>query len=145
MLETTKISLNIRLTSHGLIIGPVGLKSDCLSFRCKDGVQISDDVHRVNRIKRKSEVKFTLIVEKESIYSRIKASGFHKKYKCVVTTPKGQSYVATREVSRKLRDHLRVPFYISVDLNAHGLLILCHLSSVQKFKLLTIQILLFLI
>ena len=35
---------------------------------------------------------------------------FYKKYKCIVTTPKGQSDVPTRAVARKLRDHIRVSF-----------------------------------
>ena len=82
----------------------------------------------------KGEVKFMLIVEKESIYSRLKALGFHKKYKCVVTTPKGQ----TRVVAWKLREHQRVPFYGMVDLNAHGFVVICAFKFGTKIKLSTI-------
>jgi len=66
-----------------------------------------------------------LIVEKEFVYSKLKGSGFHQKYKCVAITPKGQSDITTGAVAQKLRDHLRVSFYGLVDLNAYGLLILC--------------------
>ena len=41
---------------------------------------------------------------------------------------------STRVVARKLRDHLRVPFYGLIDLNTHGFLILCAFKFGPKYR-----------
>lgn len=124
LLETTRLSLNVSVTPKGYIIGEVNLYLNGDSISCKGGQVISDDTYHVTRIKTKGKILFILIVEKFTMYSKLKKMGFHRKHNCIIITPQGFPSVAARYLLRILWDKLRIPIYGLVDLNVSVLLIL---------------------
>jgi len=75
LLETTRFSLNISVTPKGYIIGEVKLYiNGGERLSCKDGRVIPDKTFQINRIKR--EIRFILIVEKYTMYSKLKRWDF---------------------------------------------------------------------
>lgn len=58
----------------------------------------------VNVIESWSEVKFVLVVEKDTLFHYPADNKFHKKHSCILVTGKGEVDVYTRMLVRKLKD-----------------------------------------
>ncbi|KAH7649867.1 SPO11 protein [Cryptosporidium bovis] len=136
--------LNVVSTAKGRIRGPLTIsgfefesgektskkhvKLDCLSLFENTGHSISPYIFKgIKSLKFNvyMEVKFVLIVEKDTIFQRLLELNFMKKFdnSCILITAKGFSDIPTRALLYKLNMELpdNVLFFILCDYDCYGL------------------------
>lgn len=120
LLQTSRLSMNVTVPSRGEVIGRIILCIDDTYICCKDGRLVPENTMDVTRIEQEDEIKFVLIVEKLTMFSKLRDMGFNTKYKCIVVSPSGHADLSTRSLVRKLSEEFRLPLYALGDLNAGG-------------------------
>ncbi|CAN6327577.1 unnamed protein product [Urochloa humidicola] len=129
-LKISRESLNISASPKGRISGPVCLYVDQKVLTdCNNGGSsgniIASESDLVTDIVATGQIKYVLLVEKETIFQYLASKLFHERECCILITGKGEPDVATRILLRKLRDKFStIPFYGLFDCNPHGLQIL---------------------
>uniref|UniRef100_A0A0D9WDZ1 Topoisomerase 6 subunit A/Spo11 TOPRIM domain-containing protein n=1 Tax=Leersia perrieri TaxID=77586 RepID=A0A0D9WDZ1_9ORYZ len=127
MLKVPRESLGIRASPKGLIKGPLKLFiedeliSDC-SLGGRTGNLIPAQADLITRIEKTKDVKFVLILEKDTVFYHLAAKHFSETENCILVTGKGQPDIATWILLRKIK--LQFPdicFYVLVDWNPSGL------------------------
>ncbi|XP_037101441.1 meiotic recombination protein SPO11 [Syngnathus acus] len=128
MLKIPRRSLHVFATSKGLISGDLcylekdGTRIDCHSNSAP--VAVSSNIEGIRNIV--SSAKFILVVEKDATFQRLLQDDFCTKLSpCIMITGKGFPDVNSRLMVRKLWDVLRIPVFILVDADPHGIEIMC--------------------
>ncbi|XP_061908693.1 meiotic recombination protein SPO11 isoform X2 [Entelurus aequoreus] len=128
MLEVPRRSLRVLATSKGLISGDLcyleedGTRIDCHSNSA--AVAVSSNIAGIRNIV--SCAKFILVVEKDATFQGLLQDDLCTKLSpCIMITGKGFPDVNSRLMVRKLVDVLRVPTFILVDADPHGIEIMC--------------------
>lgn len=131
IVKVSRESLRIRPSSKGLIKGAAklfskeGLLVDC-NLGGSSGNAIPSEADCINKIDVKPQVKYVLVIEKDTVFHHLAKRNFHVEENCILVTGKGHPDVATRILLRKLRIRLpNVPFYAIVDGNPSGAVIFC--------------------
>lgn len=120
VLQTSRRSMNLIIPSRGYVLGRIILCIDDTYLCCKYGMLVPDNTLDITRIEKEDEIKFLLIVEKHSVFTILRDTEFHIKYKCIVITPSGYPELSTRSLVRKLSDEFKLPIYGLGDLNKDG-------------------------
>lgn len=82
---------------------------------------IPGDIEEVRQLKIQGhDAKFILVVEKDTIFNRLRTARFHQAYLTVLCTGKGFPDLGTRCFVRQLSDALDVPTFALTDWNPAG-------------------------
>ncbi|XP_077997935.1 meiotic recombination protein SPO11-like [Glandiceps talaboti] len=132
MIKVPRECLHVLATSKGLIAGDLYFKEaedktvDCTNTQT--GIAIPANMNTVSNIR--STATMVLIVEKDAIFQKLLDEKiFQKLPPCIVLTGRGFPDVSTRRMVRKLWNCLKIPIFVLVDADPHGMAIL----SVYKY------------
>ena len=125
LLEIPRDRLNILASSKGLITGGLSyLEQGQMTVVGNRTVKIPADLDTVSEMS--VEADFILVVEKDTVLSRLLQEGFFDWVKCIGVTGCGYPDLPTRQFIRRLVNEFPyLPVLILTDFDPHGFQILC--------------------
>lgn len=125
LLEVPRDRLNILASSKGLVAGGISyLEQGKVTEVGSRTVKIPADLDTVSEISVQAE--FILVVEKDTVLSRLLQEGFFDWVKCIGVTGCGYPDLPTRQFIRRLVNEFPfLPVLILTDFDPHGFQILC--------------------
>lgn len=127
LLNVSKIHLHVLTTSKGCIAGRLRFRDEEGNYiDCSEaagGILIPNNIQRISNIQ--SDARFILVVEKSAVFEMLLDSDItFLLHPCIIVTGKGFPDVNTREMLKKLSDHLRIPILGLFDADPYGIEIL---------------------
>ncbi|CAB0034538.1 unnamed protein product [Trichogramma brassicae] len=114
-------------TSKGLIAGDLTLHlknpDRVIQFEQQTCRAVPDVVANISHIRTTAE--FVLVVEKDSVFQKLKSEDCPKYNNCILVTGKGYPDIPTRMFVSLLSSKLKLPVYALVDANPYGFEIMC--------------------
>ncbi|XP_014238330.1 meiotic recombination protein SPO11-1 [Trichogramma pretiosum] len=114
-------------TSKGLIAGDLTLHlknpDRVIQFEQQTCRAVPDVVANICHIRTTAE--FVLVVEKDSVFQKLKSEDCPKYNNCILVTGKGYPDIPTRMFVSLLSSKLKLPVYALVDANPYGFEIMC--------------------
>ncbi|XP_059469188.1 meiotic recombination protein SPO11 [Neocloeon triangulifer] len=108
----------------GIVAGDLEIKFQDGSINCKRGVLIPANIYSASNLK--SNANFVLIVEKDAIFHKILDGDLMDYYgSSILITGKGYPDLSTRLLVKMIWDKLKLPIFILVDADPHGIDIMC--------------------
>ncbi|KAI4481968.1 hypothetical protein M0804_008987 [Polistes exclamans] len=113
-------------SSKGLAAGDLTLyftDNQIIDCRVPGGVLIPQIISNVISIRTNG--KFVLVVEKDTIFQKLLEENITKLLNCILITGKGYPDIATRMLIKLLSEKVNLPIYILVDADPFGVDIMC--------------------
>lgn len=125
MLNVQQFELGVLSSSKGLIAGDLVINIGDERIDCRTTRAVPQNPSAVTSLE--SAADYVLIVEKETVFQRLVSDGIFERItgKIVLVTAKGYPDVNTRLMLKRLATDLRIPMYIIVDADPHGVEIMC--------------------
>ncbi|XP_043502307.1 meiotic recombination protein SPO11 [Polistes fuscatus] len=113
-------------SSKGLAAGDLTLyftDNQIIDCRVPGGVLIPQIISNIISIRTNG--KFVLVVEKDTIFQKLLEENITKLLNCILITGKGYPDIATRMLIKLLSEKVNLPIYIVVDADPFGVDIMC--------------------
>lgn len=125
MLNVQQFELGLLSSSKGLIAGNLVINIGDERIDCTTSQAVPQNVSEITSFE--STADYVLIVEKDTVFQRFIADNIFERIdaKIILVTAKGYPDINTRMLLKKMSTELRIPLYILVDADPHGVEIMC--------------------
>lgn len=125
MLNVQEFELGVTTSSKGLVVGALTIIIGDERINCATPRAVPQGTSAVSSFETSAE--YVLVVEKDTVFQRLVNDDTFKASisKVVLITAKGYPDINTRILLNKLSAETRLPVYILVDADPHGVEIMC--------------------
>ena len=124
MLDALREELHVYASNAGSMVGEIELEDSGDVINCArmgSGGYSIPSIVEPNVIKfLKSDAKFILHVEKDTVWRRFNEDKFWRKHKCILTHGKGQPPRGVRRLLNRMHHELKLPIYCLLDNDPWG-------------------------
>lgn len=121
MLDVQEFELGVLTSSKGLVAGDLIIKVGDDVTDCTNQCSVPQNPSAISSFE--SNADYVLVVEKDTVFQRLVSEKIFSRIdeKIILVTAKGYPDVNTRIFLKKIADDLKLPIYILVDADPHGI------------------------